>query len=189
MKELRVEGGNWIDSVITRLVAEAPAWCVFNDIRLEAGVGATKDSVWDQWTSQSRALAEANKREEDQKRATDIAAWEARIRTDERKRIATWLRARYHDSYTDKIADLVELDQVKEYEPPPNPAKMSDPRAEGYVAEYGDESWEVDALPPDVLSKIIREALDELVDREKMDAVIAQEELDKERLRDAAQDL
>jgi hypothetical protein len=44
-------------------------------------------------------------------------------------------------------------------------------------------------LPPDVLSKIIREALDELVDRKKMDAVIAQEELDKERLREAAQDL
>ena len=29
---------------------------------------------------------------------------------------------------------------------PPNPAKLTDSRCEGYMAEHGDESWELDAL-------------------------------------------
>lgn len=75
------------------------------------------------------------------------------------------------------------MDQVEEYNPPPNPAKMSDSRAEGYVAKHGASSWEVDALPPDVLSRIIADAFDEVIDRKAMDAVIAREELDKAKLR------
>jgi len=71
------------------------------------------------------------------------------------------------------------MDQVDEYNPPPNPAKMTDSRAASYVAEHGAESWEVDALPPDVLARIIRQALDVVVDSVAMDAVKAQEELDK----------
>ncbi len=51
---------------------------------------------------------------------------------------------------------------------------------------HGKHSWEVDALPPDVLSKLVRSALEDLVDREMMDAVIAQEDLHKEKLRAAA---
>jgi hypothetical protein len=77
------------------------------------------------------------------------------------------------------------MEQVKEYDPPPNPAKMTDPRAEKYVQEHGDTSWEVDALPPDALDRTIREALDDLVDQKKMDAVIEREERDKKKLRRA----
>lgn len=39
-------------------------------------------------------------------------------------------------------------DQIDEFTPPPNPAKLSDSRAGAYIAEYGDESWELDALEP-----------------------------------------
>lgn len=73
--------------------------------------------------------------------------------------------------------------QVEEYGPPPNPAKITDPRAADFIARYGSTSWEVDALPPDVLQKIIRAALDDVLDRPLMDAVIEQEEEDKETLR------
>lgn len=73
-------------------------------------------------------------------------------------------------------------EQIAQYNPPPNPAKRSDPRAEAYRAEHGDSSWEVDALPPEVLSQIITDAFEELIDREKMDAVIAREERDKKEL-------
>ena len=38
------------------------------------------------------------------------------------------------------------MDQIKEYRPPHNPAKITDPRAKGYVKIYGQRSWEVDAL-------------------------------------------
>jgi beta-lactamase class A len=38
------------------------------------------------------------------------------------------------------------MEQVEEHKPPPNPAKMSDSRANKYVEEHGNQSWEVDAL-------------------------------------------
>jgi hypothetical protein len=77
------------------------------------------------------------------------------------------------------------MDQVEEYDPPPNPAKMSDPRAAEYVDKHGDTSWEVDALGPDVLDQLIRDAFDGVVDKEKMDAIKEEEEADKKLLREA----
>jgi hypothetical protein len=77
------------------------------------------------------------------------------------------------------------MKQIQKYNPPPNPAKLSDSRAAAYIEKYGDESWEVDALPPQVLSQIIRDAFDRIVDRSVMDAIIARETKDKERLRKA----
>jgi hypothetical protein len=52
-------------------------------------------------------------------------------------------------------------DQVQQYQPPPNPAKLSDARAEGYIEIYGDESWELDALSPDVLAGLIRSTIED----------------------------
>lgn len=72
---------------------------------------------------------------------------------------------------------------MEQYDPPPNPAKRTDPRAAGYVNQHGDAAWEVDALPPDALTGIIRQAFEEVLDRDKMEAVIRQEERDKEQLR------
>lgn len=46
--------------------------------------------------------------------------------------------------------------QIEQYKPPPNPTKMSDSRAGGYVAEFGKSSWELDALDPDVLVALIQ---------------------------------
>lgn len=73
-------------------------------------------------------------------------------------------------------------DQIEEYDPPPNPAKITDPRARAYIAKHGDQSWEVDALPPDVLARLIREAFEAVIDREKLDEVLAREERDKKAL-------
>lgn len=56
------------------------------------------------------------------------------------------------------------MDQVEECAPPANPAKMTDVRADAYVAEYGDESWELDALEPDVLAGLVRERIERLRD-------------------------
>ncbi len=33
--------------------------------------------------------------------------------------------------------------QIKQYNPPPNPAKITDPRAKGYIVQYGNVSWEL----------------------------------------------
>ncbi len=70
-------------------------------------------------------------------------------------------------------------DQITEYDLPPNPAKMSDPRARGYVDLHGEESWELDALPPNVLVELVRNSLEELLDRGAYDLWLETEEEEK----------
>lgn len=67
-------------------------------------------------------------------------------------------------------------DQIDEYNPPPNPAKETDSRFEGYVAEHGDESWELDALEPSILIELIQTAIRDRIDQDEWDASMAQEE-------------
>ncbi len=55
--------------------------------------------------------------------------------------------------------------QVHEFQPPPNPTKLTDVRSTDYVAEYGDESWELDALSPETLASLINEWVDEAKDK------------------------
>lgn len=50
-------------------------------------------------------------------------------------------------------------DQVERYNPPPNPAKMTDTRAKAYIAEFGKSSWELDALDPTTLAGLIEVAV------------------------------
>jgi hypothetical protein len=61
------------------------------------------------------------------------------------------------------------MDQIEEYSPPPNPAKLTDSRAEGYIAIHGNESWELDALEPTVLGALIQDAIDNVLDHEQWD--------------------
>lgn len=75
------------------------------------------------------------------------------------------------------------MEQVEKYNPPPNPAKITDPRSNGYIAKHGESSWEVDALPPEVLAKIIESHINQFLDGGMMNAIIQQENKDKERLR------
>lgn len=58
------------------------------------------------------------------------------------------------------------FDQIEAYSPPPNPAKTTDSRFEDYRANYGDESWELDALEPSVIKELISEEIMELRDED-----------------------
>ncbi|KKN68945.1 hypothetical protein LCGC14_0446300 [marine sediment metagenome] len=53
-------------------------------------------------------------------------------------------------------------EQVQEYSPPPNPTKLTDSRAKDYIQAYGSESWELDALDPSVLERLIDDEIQEL---------------------------
>lgn len=66
--------------------------------------------------------------------------------------------------------------QIDQYEPPPNPAKQTDTRFAKYEHAHGDTSWEVDALPPEVLNQILTDSIEELIDREMYDKIMAEEE-------------
>lgn len=86
----------------------------------------------------------------------------------------------------EKIA--LTMAQVRQYNPPPNPAKMTDSRSAAYVAIHGASSWEVDALPPDVLAELIRRRLREIANMAMMRRVMKKEEEDKGRLRELTED-
>lgn len=72
--------------------------------------------------------------------------------------------------------------QIEQFNPPPNPAKMTDSRAADYVDKYGDKSWELDALPPNVVHDLIRDAVGKLRDQKKWDAALAEEAEDLDTL-------
>ena len=76
------------------------------------------------------------------------------------------------------------MEQVEEHSPPPNPAKITDSRYAGYAAEYGDESWELDALEPQYLSDLIRDQILEERDEEKWEAAIAEQEEERDQIQD-----
>lgn len=63
------------------------------------------------------------------------------------------------------------MDQIEEYDPPPNPAKVTDARFASYEAEYGEESWELDALDPDVIVTLIRDNIRPLIDKDAWDGM------------------
>lgn len=56
------------------------------------------------------------------------------------------------------------MDQIRRYNPPPNPAKLSDSRGAGYVQRFGNSSWELDALEPRLLVQLIRDKVYEYID-------------------------
>lgn len=75
------------------------------------------------------------------------------------------------------------FDQIEEFHPPPNPAKFSDPRAAAYVAEFGDESWELDALEPALLVQLIRDNVESIRDKEAWQARVEEEDAHRAQLK------
>lgn len=53
------------------------------------------------------------------------------------------------------IAMGLTREQIRRYNLPPNPTKLTDSRADKYIKEHGKTCWEVDALDPDVLNTIV----------------------------------
>jgi len=72
--------------------------------------------------------------------------------------------------------------QIKKYKPPPNPAKVDDPRANWYIDKYGTASWEVDALPPDVLHSLVKTQIEDLIDLTILEDQLIKEKEHKKKL-------
>lgn len=79
------------------------------------------------------------------------------------------------------------MDQVERYNPPPNFAKVTDIRFKGYVEEFGEECWELDALDPDVLEALIRDEVEPLINRRTWNAAKREEDQSKTDLRLASE--
>lgn len=84
-------------------------------------------------------------------------------------------------------------DQVKAFDLAPNPTKRADPRAAAYIAQFGDECWELDALPPDELNRLLEEAIHREIDwgrwAETEDRITMERDILEEPLRKAREAL
>ena len=74
------------------------------------------------------------------------------------------------------------MDQVRQYSPPPNPAKLTDSRCENYMKFHGDKSWELDALDPPMLSSLIEGRILDYLDLDRWNRSVAADEIEKETL-------
>jgi len=68
-----------------------------------------------------------------------------------------------HEIFENFDIDVVRIalnkDQIDQYNPPPNPAKVTDSRAKEYIKEHGTSSWELDALEPRVMRTLIEDTV------------------------------
>lgn len=71
------------------------------------------------------------------------------------------------------------MNQVEELQPPPNPAKVTDSRFESYRDRFGDESWELDAVRPEDLVALIRAEIESELDVPAFNARAQQERVER----------
>lgn len=91
-------------------------------------------------------------------------------------------RLQMFGSSVEVIRIALNMDQVDQYQPPPNPAKTTDSRYDSYILEHGDESWELDALDPRVLVDLITEVVEGHTDLDKREDLIEEQEKDRKRI-------
>lgn len=77
-------------------------------------------------------------------------------------------------------------DQVEEFNPPPNPSKVTDPRAKAYIIEFGYTCWELDALEPKIITNLIEKTVLSYRDDEKWAEMVALELEHRETLGEVA---
>jgi hypothetical protein len=77
------------------------------------------------------------------------------------------------------------MDQIETYNPPPNPAKLTDTRADKYIAEFGETSWELDALEPKKLDELVSSTIEQYIDKKEMEKQKKRMAEEKEQLADA----
>jgi hypothetical protein len=96
-------------------------------------------------------------------------------------RLKLFLEKRAHLLEVNRIA--LNYDQIEQYNPPPNPAKLSDPRAAAYIDEFGDESWELDALDPKTIAALIRDAVKAVRDEDAWSQAVTIELGERKKMR------
>lgn len=79
-------------------------------------------------------------------------------------------------------------DQVEQWSPPENPAKETDSRYQAYADQFGESSWELDAVEPRTLAGLVREGIEDLIDHEQWDEVMQEEERMRNELESFADD-
>lgn len=74
------------------------------------------------------------------------------------------------------------MDQIEEWGPPPNPAKVTDSRFKAYADQFGDSSWELDALDPRTLHELAEEHVKQFIDFDRWNETHAEIKKGREQL-------
>lgn len=104
------------------------------------------------------------------------------MRDDIEKRVCAYSRM---DIEVRRIA--LTMEQIEEFDPPPNTTKEKDSRTAAYEAEFGPVCWELDALNPEDMVKLIRSEVEALIDPDIWEESMAREQEERiklERVRD-----
>ena len=78
------------------------------------------------------------------------------------------------------------MDQVELWQPPENPAKVTDSRFEAYAREFGESSWELDAVEPRQLANLVMNIVLEHRDEAIWAKAIAKEKKMRDQLQEFA---
>jgi len=81
------------------------------------------------------------------------------------------------------------MEQIEQFNPPPNPAKVDDPRAKDYIEQFGNTSWELDALSPKDLNDLLDDEIRKLLDIEKYNRICRVEEYERQQLTAVAEEI
>jgi len=87
------------------------------------------------------------------------------------------------------IRMALNMDQIKKFRPPPNPAKATDSRFAAYQNKFGDKSWELDALEPKVITGLISSYIRPRINRKAWRIAKAEEGKGKDALQEVVADL
>ncbi len=87
-------------------------------------------------------------------------------------------------AYVNRIA--LNMSQIDQYSPPPNPAKLTDSRCADYISKYGSQSWELDALEPRVLDELIKDEVHDLTNEYEQAILLRQQESERHQLQKIA---
>lgn len=79
------------------------------------------------------------------------------------------------------------MNQIEQYNPPPNPTKLTDSRATAYIEKYGYECWELDALEPNVITNLIKDNVLIYRNEKLYNEVKQKEDAEKDLLNDLAE--
>lgn len=95
----------------------------------------------------------------------------------------------FSGGYVDVKRLALNMEQVEEFNPPPNPAKLTDSRCTSYIQKYGDESWELDALEPKEIIRLIRDNVKPLIDTELWEQSERVQEMGRQELERVAEEM
>ena len=76
------------------------------------------------------------------------------------------------------------LDQIQQYNPPPNPVRIKEGRHAAYAEQFGPDCWELDALEPQVIIGLVQEAIGELRDDALWRSALEREAAERQQLHD-----